>query len=188
MKLELRALTNSARPRDSSVGDAVGEILLLRIAAHVGEGQHRDRRLIRQRQCRTLRRAEPNPEHLNLGCDVLKFRCAEIRHLQRDLAGGILADAPGNADAARLGKRFQARRDDHAITEQIVALRHHLALVHADAQPQAVRLGAQPLLNGDRAAQCLNGAGEGGEEAVACGLEQPASVLSRERLYQIGAQ
>ena len=36
--------------------------------------------------------------------------------------------------------------------EQIVALGNHLALMHADAQPQAVGLGVQPLLDGDSAA------------------------------------
>ena len=40
-----------------------------------------------------------------------------------------------------LRQRFQARRDDHTVTEQIVALRHDLALMHADPQTQPVRPG-----------------------------------------------
>jgi hypothetical protein len=53
--------------------------------------------------------------------------------------------------------------------------------MHADAQQQPVRLGAQSLLDGNGAAQCLHGAGEGGEEAVAGSLEQPAAVCGSER-------
>ena len=151
-------------------------------------GQHSDRRLVRQRQGRTFWRAKPNAEHLDLGCDVLQFRRAEVVNLQRHLAGSILADACGNADAARFGQRLQARRDDHAVAQQIVALCDYLALMHADAQPQAIRLGAQPLLDGDSAAQCLHGAGEGDEEAVAGGLEQPAAIRGCDRLYEVGAQ
>ena len=120
--------------------------------------------------------------------DVLQLRRAEIIDLQRDLAGGVLADAGGNADATRLGQRLQPRRDDHAIAQQIVALCHYLALMHADAQPQAVGLGAQLLLDGDGAAQCLHGAGEGDEEAIAGGLEQPAAMRGRDRLDEVGAQ
>ena len=36
--------------RDDVVGDAVREVFLVRITAHVGEGQHSDRGLVRQRQ------------------------------------------------------------------------------------------------------------------------------------------
>src|SRR6266404_6011159 len=35
---------------DDLLDHAVGEILLLRVAAHIGEGQYRDRRLVRERQ------------------------------------------------------------------------------------------------------------------------------------------
>ena len=88
----------------------------------------------------------------------------------------------------RAPRALQTRRDDHAVAHQVVALRHHLALVHADAQPQAVSLGAQRVLNGDGTAQRLHRAGELHEEAVACGLEQPAAMRGRERFDDIGAQ
>jgi hypothetical protein len=38
--------------RDDLLDHAVGEIFLLRIAAHIGEGQHCDRRLVGERQRR----------------------------------------------------------------------------------------------------------------------------------------
>jgi hypothetical protein len=53
---------------------------------------------------------------------------------------------------------------------------------------EAVGLGVQSLLDGDSAAQCLHGAGESCQEAIAGGLEQPASMRGRKRLYDGGAQ
>ena len=41
-------LRNARQLRDDVLGDAVAEVLLFRIAAHVGEGQDRDRGLRRQ--------------------------------------------------------------------------------------------------------------------------------------------
>jgi hypothetical protein len=53
--------------------------------------------------------------------------------------------------------------------------------MHADAQLQTVRLGAQSLLNGDGAAQCLHGAGEGNEKAIAGSFEQSAAIRGARR-------
>jgi hypothetical protein len=143
----------AARQRsDDILHHPVGKILLLGIAAHVLERQHRDRRLVGQWQCRTFWRPKPNSEHLDFGCNVLQFRCAKIIDIQRHLACGILAHASRDTDATRFGQRFQTRCDDHAVAEQIVALCNYLALVPADAQAQAIRLRAQSLLDGDGAA------------------------------------
>jgi hypothetical protein len=55
MNDELRAITKNQRNLDKACddvfGNAVGEIILLRIAAHVGEGKDGNRGPIRQRQC-----------------------------------------------------------------------------------------------------------------------------------------
>jgi hypothetical protein len=53
------------------------------------------------------------------------------------------------------GRNWLARRHDHAITQHIVAIRHHLALVHADAQADSVGLVTQPVLNRNGTAQRL---------------------------------
>jgi CheY-like chemotaxis protein len=58
VNVELRAMTNSQRIRESAVtllDHAVGEIFLLGIARHVLKGQHRDRRPLRQWQWRRER-------------------------------------------------------------------------------------------------------------------------------------
>ena len=125
--------------------------------------------------------AQPNPKHPDLCRDILQFRLAEIVDLQRHLAGGVLAHPGGNTDATGLGQRFQPRRDDHAVTQQVVALRYYLALVDANPKAQRVGLGAQHILNGDGTAQRLHRAGEIDEEAVAGSFEQAAAMRCRER-------
>jgi hypothetical protein len=69
-----------------------------------------------------FRRAEADAEHTDLCGDVLQFRLAEVVHLQRHFAGRVLAYTGLNADAARFRQRFQPRRDDHAIAQQVVTL------------------------------------------------------------------
>jgi hypothetical protein len=59
---------------------AVGEIFLLRVAAHIGEGQYRDRRLVRERQRRrqwALGRIA-NPVDPHRPGDVLDLLLAQI--------------------------------------------------------------------------------------------------------------
>ena len=141
-----------------------------------------------QREGRTLGGVEANAENANGLRDVLQLRRAEVVDFKRQLAGGVLAHPRRDADAAGLGQRLKACGDDHAVAEQIVALRHHVALVHADAQVQPVASAAQCVLDRDGAAQRLHGAGEGGQEPVAGGLEHAASVRGRQRLNDIGPQ
>jgi hypothetical protein len=83
------------------------------------------------RRCVPSRRdARETPESC---CDVLQRRRAKVIDLKRHLAGGVLTHAGGDADATGLGQRLQACYDDHTVAQQIVALRHHLALMHAYA-------------------------------------------------------
>src|SRR3977135_1586907 len=60
-KVEFRSMAKRSRSRerigDKILSDAVVEVLLLRVAAQVGEGHHRDRRNVRQRH-RRLRRSK----------------------------------------------------------------------------------------------------------------------------------
>ena len=142
-----------------------------------------------QRQHRAfLRCAEADAEHPDLRGDVLQRGLAEVVDLQRHLAGGVLAHAGRNANATGFGQRFQPGRDDHAVADEIVAFRHHLALVHPNAQAEAVGLGTQRILDGDGTAQRLHRAGEIDEEAVAGSLEQAATMRCRERFDHVGAQ
>jgi hypothetical protein len=110
--------------------------------------------------------------------DVLQLGNAEVLDVQWNFTGCVRAHPAGDADAARLGQRLQLGGDDHAVAQQVVAVRYHLALMHADAKAQPVALRPLRLLDRDGATQRLYGAGEGNKEAIAGGLEHPASCAA----------
>src|SRR6266851_748401 len=137
--------------RDDLLDHAVGEILLLRIAAHIGEGQYRDRRLVGQRKHRRLGSPHPRATHASLPRpqgraregvfrsypidpyrtgDVLQRLLADVFEGEVQAAGGILLDACRHADATRLGQAFEAGGDVDAVDEDV-------ALVDADAELDA---------------------------------------------------
>jgi hypothetical protein len=178
-----------ARQRRNDVfHHAVGEILLLDIATQVGERQHRERRLVGQRQRRPRFGREPHAEHPHLAGDVLQLPLAKVFEIERKLARRVLAHAVGEADAARLGQRLQPRRDVHAVAEQVaVGLHHHVGRMQADAQLQSVAARRQRLLHGNGALDCLHAAREFREQAVAHRLEHAPAVRGQERLDHLRA-
>jgi hypothetical protein len=120
---------------DDILDHPVGEILLARVAAHVLERQHGDRRFFGQREirrglfrCNRLRlrrglclRGNADGQRINphrLG-DILELGRAKIVDGKVDfrlhLAIGIL----GKADGAGLSDPFQSRGDIHAIAHQV---------------------------------------------------------------------
>ena len=118
---------------DDVLADAVGEIILLRLAAHVGEGQHGDRGPVGQRQCR--RRAAPASLRRCGGARRRRSVTAPTKRnaLARDgadqplLFAAVVERAPRRVDAAGQ-RRF---RDDAAVpdrVEQIVPRHHALAV------------------------------------------------------------
>jgi hypothetical protein len=101
-----------AEPRqlgDDVLDHAVGEVLLLPVAAHVLEWQYRDRRLVGQRgrggwQARRRRSfAEPDSVHPHRSGDVLEALLAHVLESGVDLADDIAVNTVRDADAARLG-------------------------------------------------------------------------------------
>ena len=121
-----------ARQRGDDVLDhAVGEIFLLGIAAHVLERQHRDRRLVGQRQrVRALGmlegrrglRAEPDAPGAHRLGDVLQRLLAQVVEGDLDLAADLPVRVVRHADAAGLGNAFQPRGDVDAVAEDVVVV------------------------------------------------------------------
>ena len=112
---------------------------------------------------RCVGRPWPDPEHPDLRRDASSYLgFAQIVHLQHPSCqrrprehGKKYRSRPVSASGSR-------RAYDDAVAEQVVAFRHHLALVHADAQTQAIGLGSLGgVLDRDSATQCLDRAGEG---------------------------
>ena len=71
--------------------------------------------------------------------DVLDAVLAAGLVRERQLLLDLIVDSPGDRDAARLGKAFDARRDVHAVPVDPLALHDHVAEVDADAKLQPAR-------------------------------------------------
>src|SRR5215469_13746522 len=98
--------------------------------------------------------------------DVLQLRLAKVLHVERHFPRRILTHASRDADAACIGQSLQTGSDIDAITEQVTSLGYHVALVQADPNLKAV-IRAQPLLDGDGAAQRLHRGRELSKQTVA---------------------
>ena len=96
-----------------------------------------------------------------------------------------------HADAARLRQGLEARGGVHAIPEQIAALHHDVAGVHADAKLQSAIRGiararlCQPLLRLDRALHGIHRARELGQHAIAGGVDDAAAVLGDDAVHDL---
>ena len=94
---------------------AVGEIFLLRVAAQIGEGQDRNRRLVRQCQrqrCRYRRfSAEPDAPDMDRTGNFLDQLLAQILERKGELVAHLVADNATNANSAGFGQGLEPCRD-----------------------------------------------------------------------------
>ena len=128
---------------DDVFADAVGEILLLRIARHVGERQNGDR-CSRDRSAPDLAaldrawRAVVAPGchfQTRIGRSIfLTADFAAILEANVDPIADAFVDDRGDADPAGLGERFQAGGDIDAIAVNVVAFDDDVAEIDADPQ------------------------------------------------------
>ena len=124
---------------DDVLDDAVGEVFLLRIAAHVLERQHGDRRLVGQgkRRCRRRRGLRAGDrKHMDRPRQVLERDLALVLKAEIELVAHLSMDFPRDGNATRLGDAFDARSDVDAVAHQIIALHNDVADMDADAQRQ----------------------------------------------------
>ena len=184
---------------DDLLDHAVGEIFLLRVAAHIGEGQNRDRRLVGERRAGTRPNGCRAGSRHHTVCpngprDVLERLLADIGELSRDLAAHLAKGVFGDADAARFSQAFEARGDVDTVAIDVVGLDDHVAEVDADAQfdaafrPDAGVPLRHRLLHLDRAAHRIDDARKFHQHAVAGGLDDPAVVLGDLRIEELAAQ
>src|SRR6516164_6004325 len=176
-----------ARERgDDLLDHAVGEIFLLRIAAQILERQYRDRRLVGQRERRKSHRlggAEPDPPHMHRPSNVLQRLFAQILEGEVELVAHLITHHPADADPARLGQRFQPRRDIDAVAINIVVVEDDVAEIDPDAELDAPRLPdlgvalGHPLLQLDRTAHRVDDAGKLDQQPVAGGLDDTPPML-----------
>ena len=114
--------------------------------------------------------------------DVLDLLIAEIVERQRQPVADVIADDSRDTDRAGLGEGFQPGRDVDPVAEQVVAVDHDIADMHADAELHRLVGRAAGILGGDRrlhrdgALHGIDRAGEVGDDAVARGVEDTAPV------------
>src|SRR5262245_18527744 len=87
---------------DDVFREAVSEVFLIRVAAHILEGQHGNRRSVGK--CRTQVRGSPFGVYLHSidpywPCDVFELLLAQILESEIQLATRVLQDAAGYTNA-----------------------------------------------------------------------------------------
>ena len=133
------------------VDESVGEELLLRIVAHVGERKHGDRRSSRSAApsvCglrRLPRRPSPQRQTRTGCCDVLERDLAGVREGEIDLAPHLRVHRIGEEHAAGRRLAFEPRRDVDAVAEDVVAVDDDVAEIDADAKGDRLRRRRPPL-------------------------------------------
>jgi hypothetical protein len=169
---------------DDVFGDAVGEVLLLGVAAHVGERQHRERGLVGQaqhlRRCGRCGRGGRGGsdgrdlERAHRVVDVLHLLLALVEEIGDHAAAHRAAHRVRHGHAARLGERLQPRGDVHAVAvDAAVGLLDHVAEMHADPKahlpPGRRGVGGEfeLLLRLDRGGHRAGGGLEHGKHGVA---------------------
>jgi hypothetical protein len=135
-----------------------------------------------------VRGCQADAVHANRLLDVFQLRRADILNSQRDLAGGILANPPGDADTTRLSEPLQARRDVHPVAQEIaVRLHRHVGRMKANTKLDAL-LHAHRLLDGYRALHRLHPTRKLGQQTVASCFEHASTMSGHLRIDHAGRQ
>jgi hypothetical protein len=170
---------------DDLLDHAVDEIFLLRVAAHIGEGQNCNRRLVRQRQRRGHRRfrAEANPVDMHRPSDVLDLLFTDVPEGDIELISHLVVHHPADADAARLRERFETGGNVHAVAKDVAPVPDDVAEVDPNAELDAavwrhIGVSIRDLtLHFHGAAHRVDDAGKLKEQPVAGGFDDAAAVL-----------
>src|SRR5689334_1218820 len=121
---------------DDVLADAVAEILLLRIVAHVDEGQNANRELVSRPfrlwlfYCGNLGRS--SREDMHRGFDIFHGVLAHVVEYARGLASDLIAHDSRQRDATGCRQRLDSRRHIDAIAVDVIAIDDHFAQIDAD--------------------------------------------------------
>src|SRR5262245_18101953 len=133
---------------DDVLSDALREIFLFRVSAHICKGQHRDRRLLRQWSCRSGRRErcsdrlsglrfKPNAMGRNWPGDILDLLIAHVLERRIELIANLIAHDAADADSPWLRHSLQARRDVAAVAINVPVVDDDAADVETNAKLDA---------------------------------------------------
>src|SRR5262249_38377296 len=186
---------DAAERGDDLFHHAVREIFLFRVAAHVGEGQHCNRRLFGKGKRRVLLRrgryrlgaigffAKHDAVDAYWPCYVFDLLLAHIFECEVELVAHLIAHDPAGADSARLGQGFQPRCDIDTISVDIAPVLNDVANIDPPAEfEDAIRrhIGVSLghfALHFNRATHRIDDAGKFEEKAVARSFDDATVML-----------
>jgi hypothetical protein len=122
------------------------------------------------------------PIHAHASRDVFQHLLTGILEFRIDSASRVFMNAGRHADAAWLRDRLEPCGDVDPVAEQVLAVDHDIADMHANAELHllifntADIIGRDRRLNRDRTLHGIDRAGEVGDDAVACSVEDAPAV------------
>jgi hypothetical protein len=138
------------QPGDDVLDNAVDEVFLLGIAAHIGERQYRDRRSVLEKRgrgssaivCASGKRLDGFLDAVDAHGprDVLDAVLAEIGKPDRQLFADLLSHRSADADFPGGGKRLDPRRYIDPVAKHVAFVHHDVADIDADAKADALAL------------------------------------------------
>ena len=138
-------------------------------------------------------RIQQQPIGANGISDVLEALLAKAGKADINLMHRVIERRTRDADAARLGHRFQARGDVHAVAIDVVFLDDDVAEIDADAKPDLLRFGGalvaidHSALDHGSALDGIHDAGEFNQRPVAHKLDHAAMEFGYRRIDQFTA-
>jgi hypothetical protein len=188
---------------DDLLDHAIRKILLLGIAAHIGEGQHCDRGFVRERQqsgCvnrhrprRVFHLSETNSVDPHRPSNVFEALFTQIVKCEVEPTRSVFLNTGRNADPARISQTFEPSRHVHAIAEDVAVLHYHVAHINAHPQVNAflisdsgITLG-QCILKFNRTLKGIDDTGELNQQSVPGGFDDPPAMLGDSRVYDFGS-
>jgi len=124
----------------------------------------------------------------NRSFNILERRRAEVRQIQRELAGEVLPDAPGNTNAARLRKSLKPYSDVHSIASNTIIDNNDITYMYANPQQKLHRAFDIAFLNCQGAFNCLDRGSELGKKSVPHNGKQASGVQADQRLNYLRAE
>src|SRR5215469_4644671 len=184
---------NARERSDDLLDHPVCEIVLIGVAAHIGERQDRYRRLVGQREYRSafgrrrlervLTGGEPHSVDSHRAGNVLEALLSNVVEREVKTPCYVLLYTGGHAYASGLGQTLQPSRDVHPVSKDVVVLNNDVALVNTDTKFDAIIVGytgtplAHRVLPLSRATQCIDYTGEFDQQAITGRFDYAAPIF-----------
>src|SRR4051794_38571614 len=123
--------------------------------------------------------------------DVLHRLRAKVSEIEwKDLVNVAIRDLR-DADASRLSKALQPRRDIDPVTQQIAVLNHYVSDVDSEPEQDTplvryIQVGlCECRLHGNSALDGIHGTRELGQDTIACRVGDPTRMVSNQTIHDL---